>query len=71
MSGSVNSVQARIKERFPFAHCIHSYAHQLKVVTEEAASQNVSEGDFLHPVCVSRIFSRSPQSVRAGLAQAL
>jgi hypothetical protein len=46
MSGSVNGVQARIKEHFPRAHHVHSYAHQLNLIMIKAASQNQSARVF-------------------------
>ncbi|XP_053156922.1 uncharacterized protein LOC128347007 [Hemicordylus capensis] len=39
MRGENGGVQKRIRDVFPNAHCIHSYAHQLHLVMQQAASQ--------------------------------
>nr|CAH7725218.1 unnamed protein product [Callosobruchus chinensis] len=40
MSGRNTGVQARIKEKYNFAHFVHCYAHQLNLIMSQAASQN-------------------------------
>lgn len=42
MSGSVNGVQALIKQHYPNAHYIHCYAHKLNLVVAKAASCNTN-----------------------------
>ncbi|CAH1977494.1 unnamed protein product [Acanthoscelides obtectus] len=32
MSGHNAGVQAKIKQRYPFAHYVHCYAHQLNLI---------------------------------------
>ncbi|XP_044749776.1 zinc finger MYM-type protein 1-like [Coccinella septempunctata] len=40
MSGKQSGVQARIKEKYPVAHFVHCYAHQLNLIMSQASSQN-------------------------------
>nr|CAH7733455.1 unnamed protein product [Callosobruchus chinensis] len=40
MSGVNNGVQAQIKIKYPNAHFIHCYAHQLNLIMQKSASQN-------------------------------
>ncbi|XP_072398025.1 zinc finger MYM-type protein 1-like [Diabrotica undecimpunctata] len=40
MCGQHAGVQARIKEKYPFAHFVHCYAHQLNLIMSKACSEN-------------------------------
>ena len=62
MRGSVNGVQSMIREHFPLARYVHCYAHQLNLVMEKAASQNISARVFFCSLSAfPAFFSRSPQ----------
>jgi hypothetical protein len=55
LSGSVNGVQARIKEHFSCALYVHCYAHQLNLIKEKLPLI-ISQGVSLHPIGVFSIF---------------
>lgn len=64
MSGRNNGYQARIKEKYKFAHFIHCYAHQLNLIMSKAASGSSQVRVFfgnLHEI--PSFFKNSPQRV--------
>lgn len=69
MSGRHTGVQARIKEKFPYAHFVHCYAHQLNLIMSKAASQNSQVRCFFGNLQeIPGFFSNSPQRIEV-LAQ--
>lgn len=64
MSGRHTGVQARIKEKFPYAHFVHCYAHQLNLIMSKAASQNSQVRLFFGNLQeIPSFFRNSPQRV--------
>lgn len=62
MSGNIHGVQKRIKERYPQAHFVHCYAHQLNLILQKAASKHKEIKLFfanLHSF--ASFFSKSPK----------
>lgn len=62
MSGNTAGVQTRIKTKYPSAHFVHCYAHQLNLVLQKAASQHKEVKIFfanLH--AFSSFFGKSPK----------
>ncbi|XP_072384690.1 uncharacterized protein [Diabrotica undecimpunctata] len=49
MCGQHAGVQARIKEKYPFAHFVHCYAHRLNLIMSKACSEN-SQLTFFHRI---------------------
>lgn len=64
MSGRLNGVQARIKEKYPFAHFVHCYAHQLNLIMSKAASNSSQVRVFFGNMQeIPAFFKNSPQRV--------
>ena len=42
LSGAKSGVQCRVKEKFPNAHFLHCYAHQLNLILKKATSFNLN-----------------------------
>lgn len=64
MSGQRNGVQARIKAKYPYAHFIHCYAHQLNLIMSKAASENYQVRVFFGNLQeIPAFFKNSPQRV--------
>lgn len=62
MSGKFGGVQMKIKEKYPNAHYVHCYAHQLNLILQRAASKEKCIKIFfanLH--AFSSFFGRSPK----------
>lgn len=64
MSGKQGGVQAKIKQRYPLAHFVHCYAHQLNLIMAQAASQNNEVRIFFANLSeIPTFFSNSSQRV--------
>lgn len=64
MSGQHAGVQAKIKQKYPFAHFVHCYAHQLNLIMSKAASVNAQVRVFFGNLQdIPGFFSNSPQRV--------
>lgn len=64
MSGQNAGVQARIKEKYQFAHFVHCYAHQLNLIMTKAASANKQVRVFFGNIQeIPAFFSNSPQRI--------
>ncbi|XP_030760634.1 uncharacterized protein LOC115885760 [Sitophilus oryzae] len=62
MSDQKTGVQALIKEKYPFAHYVHCYAHQLKSIMSKAASTNGQVRMFFeHLQTILDFFNNSSQ----------
>lgn len=60
MSGATNGVQAQIKIKYPNAHFVHCYAHQLNLIMQKAASQNPKVRVFFNNLsAIPAFFSHS------------
>lgn len=60
MSGSVGGVQAKMREKYPFAYFVHCYAHQLNLIMQKAASQNTQVRVFFSDLSgIPAFFSNS------------
>ncbi|XP_050506305.1 zinc finger MYM-type protein 1-like [Diabrotica virgifera virgifera] len=60
MSGSTSGVQIQIKQKYPSAHFIHCYAHQLNLIMQKAASQNPKVRVFFNNLsAIPAFFSNS------------
>nr|CAH7742391.1 unnamed protein product [Callosobruchus chinensis] len=56
MSGVNNGVQAQIKIKYPNAHFIHCYAHQLNLIMQKSASQNAKVRVFFNNLSAIPVF---------------
>jgi hypothetical protein len=67
MSGSVHGVQALLKERYPNAHFVHCYAHQLNLILQQICSARISELKvfFADLSAFATFFSNSPKRTAA------
>lgn len=64
MSGQHAGVQALIKKKYPFAHYVHCYAHQLNLIMSKAASANSQVRVFFGNLQdIPGFFNNSPQRV--------
>nr|CAI5864570.1 unnamed protein product [Callosobruchus analis] len=64
MSGRNTGVQARIKEKYNFAHFVYCYAHQLNLIMSQAASQSSQVRTFFGNLQeIPSFFKNSPQRV--------
>ncbi|XP_072384441.1 zinc finger MYM-type protein 1-like [Diabrotica undecimpunctata] len=64
MCGQHAGVQARIKEKYPFAHFVHCYAHQLNLIMSKACSENSQVRLFFGNLNeIPTFFENSPQRV--------
>ena len=64
MSGRQRGVQTIVKEKYPNAHYVHCYAHQLNLILQQAVSQVSSIRVFFANLNgFSVFFSRSPKRV--------
>lgn len=64
MSGQHAGVQAKIKQKYPFAHFVHCYAHQLNLIMSKAASANTQVRVFFGNLKdIPAFFHNSPQRV--------
>lgn len=65
MSGSINGVQKKIRDKYPYANFVHCYAHQANLILEKATSVNKNVRIFfanLTGLCA--FFSTSPQRTK-------
>lgn len=64
MSGRNTGVQARVKEKYNFAHFVHCYAHQLNLIMSKAASESSQVRLFFGNLQeLPSFFKNSPQRV--------
>lgn len=64
MSGRNTGVQARVKEKYNFAHFVHCYAHQLNLIMSKAASKSSQVRLFFGNLQeIPSFFKNSPQRV--------
>nr|CAI5817934.1 unnamed protein product [Callosobruchus analis] len=64
MSGRNTGVQARIKEKYNFAHFVHCYAHQLNLIMSQAVPQSSQVRTFFGNLQETPpFFKNSPQRV--------
>nr|CAH7746384.1 unnamed protein product [Callosobruchus chinensis] len=56
MSGVNNCVQAQIKIKYPNAHFIYCYAHQLNLIMQKSASQNAKVRVFFNNLSAIPVF---------------
>nr|CAH7753429.1 unnamed protein product [Callosobruchus chinensis] len=56
MSGVNNGVQAQIKIKYPNAHFIHCYAHQLNLIMQKSASQDAKVRVFFNNLSAIPVF---------------
>jgi hypothetical protein len=62
MSGKNNGVQVKVKEKYPNAHFVHCYAHQINLIMKQATSSNKRLKIFFANVeAFSIFFSLSPK----------
>lgn len=62
MSGKFGGVQNKIKEKYPNAHFVHCYAHQLNLILQKAASkERCIKIFFANLHAFSSFFGRSPK----------
>lgn len=60
MSGAVGGVQAYVKIKYPCAHYVHCYAHQLNLLMQKAASQHAKVRVFFNNLsAIPAFFSNS------------
>lgn len=60
MSGKTGGVQAKIKEKYPYAYFVHCYAHQLNLFMQKSASQNARVRIFFQNLsAIPAFFSNS------------
>ena len=70
MKGAHNGVQKLVRDKFPFAHYVHCYAHQLNLVMSNASSTLVKVRIFFANLSAfSSFFSLSPK--RAAVLESL
>ncbi|CAH1970724.1 unnamed protein product [Acanthoscelides obtectus] len=65
MSGHNVGVQANIKQRYPFAHYVHCYAHQLNLIILYTVKINdsTSKSPCIYLKDIPGFFNNSPQRV--------
>lgn len=62
MSGKHNSVQTKIREKYPNAYFLHCYSHQFNLLIQKAASSNKNVKVFFANIqAFSSFFSLSPK----------
>ena len=63
MAGRLNGVQALVKEKFPYAHFVHCYAHQLNLIMQQLCATTHKEMKifFAHLSAFASFFSTSPK----------
>lgn len=67
MSGGVRAAQTLVKERYPNAHFVHCYAHQLNLTLQQICSARISELKvfFADLSAFATFFSNSPKRTAA------
>ncbi|CAH1117438.1 unnamed protein product [Phaedon cochleariae] len=64
MTNQHTGVQALIRKKYPFAHYVHCYAHQLNSIMSKAASKNKQIRVFFgHLQDIPSFFNNSPQRI--------
>lgn len=61
MRGVHNGVHVRVKEKYPHAHYVHCFAHQLNLILKNSAKDKESAKFFKHLHAISNYFQRSSQ----------